>query len=1456
MTEVIATEPEARTPAVVCVSTEGGIRAESDVIEQNKKPEEPRPDIISPPPILRCIPRLQYPIRRGDDGAWPFPLEAQMKCVNWTHPLFEPPKCEWREEPSLDILEGMIRPTLRMLGFDIGDFDIEPLATGAHNEVYTLTVVACVDCGLAKDYVIQVAMPLDPYYKIECEVSITELVLHFTRIPVPIICTYDSSAKNELGLEWMLMEKISGQPHVKRWLDLHRSDHMRIARQVADWQEQLSKITSNQLGGLYLQWTATELQFFIGCCVEASFYEDRHILYHFPRGPFRDINEFYDSMVTNQMLTYNDNAILLLEDLEDFGTPAELLPMLEALRPKCQEILSRAVHPDDTENKDGNGPPLRPELQSALEALRHPIEGGTMHTRLAHEDVSLNNIMIDANINFVALLDREHASLLPNILIEKHPAFLLNQNDSEQWPGPQPDQVPVDDVEVGAWRKDNHESLRKIQARLRPIHKHRLEELDSTLPDHLNEEDDPFESDLHNWCCQVTPNPKELMEWVEVQLQETPESSDDEAFESFRSVPLPQHPFQVSETGPQSLCLQAQYQSMEWTPHGKHGAQAEWRVEPSLALLEKTVQSALSLLSVYGDYKVEWLPSGDFNSGYSVEATEENTAQSAHLIFRIPAIDCDSAYLRRLSYGFNCYPFKPTFDPYDTTLQHTLEEAGDTLSKPLNSTYLEDEGKIAVDDLQQEFRALISTEMHKDDIEKWLGNRAHRVEIMQGTSRVERLRVALPAFRPPGAGLAFESYLQHRDIRVGNIVMGSPGNITALLDWEHVVLKPVLLHDLWPLMIHGRHGVDCSELNSQTIGHRGSPPGAQEWRIVLELLEDVIGKNLRKGYRQHLQELESPLVIYRKDLREQDMRLLAWLSGPPHYSDLVSKIQPGTSSGHKADNQEPVQIPKLSVVQLCEEAPHQSDIFRSIPKPQYPIRVCQEGPHSMRPEMRKHWLKTTYQLFGPPGEEWRKTPSTESVRETVAPVLERLGYDSTAFDVKFLARGGFNQVFGLTATSNEFGTSREFVFRVPLPINPYYKTECEVATTEIARHFANIPVPIIYAYDSSTNNSIGLEWILMEKLEGESLMDRLLLRDIPDDALSQITSHVAEWQHGLAQLNSTRIGGVYMRWTATDLEFFLGPTVDIAFSRDRRLSYECPRGPFESINEFYDALLHLLQLELHDPVFLLLGNAESMHPDQQMEIKAMMPRKEQILCAELHEDDRKNIEKCGPQIYWNEKTLPAVNKLRDSLSTINPPESSDDTTTMLTHIDLAARNIMVRPDGSVAGVIDWEHIYLQPVVCMKEQPLPEMLDGEDEEEDDSETIRLMSWYGEDEMEQKHFWDDMQVAQIKMILTHLRPIYRKRLEELESPLLKLFEEYDAFAISLRNYVFCPSKNAEGLLGWLEFLLDESTRGDEDKDEESDGETVSGAESTDGGGDECIEGDAMDWVKVEIGKEDED
>lgn len=633
--------------------------------------------------------------------------------------------------------------------------------------------------------------------------------------------------------------------------------------------------------------------------------------------------------------------------------------------------------------------------------------------------------------------------------------------------------------------------------------------------------------------------------------------------------------------------------------------------------------------------------------------------------------------------------------------------------------------------------------------------------------------------------------------------MGSPGNITALLDWEHVVLKPVLLHDPWPLMIHGRRGVDCSELNSQTIGHRGSPPGAQEWRTVLELLEDVIVTNLRKGYKQHLQELESSLVVYRKDLREEDMRLLAWLSGPPHYSDLVSKTQPETSSGHEADDQEPVHTPKSSVEQLCEETPQPWDILRSIPKPLYPIRVCEEGPHSMSQNARRCWLKTTVSLWASDKDEWRAEPKIELIAEVVAPTLEHLGVDSSTTRVSKLACGGFNQVFTITAIEKNSSALREFVFRVPLPVNPYYKTECEVATMELVRAYTSVRLPVVYSYDSSTNNKIGLEWILMESIPGEALSKKW--HDLSEDTLVDLTKQLADWQTELCSIQSTKIGGIYMRWVAEQLEFFVGPSIDLAFSRSRALYYDVPHGPFESLNDFYSARLQLSEQELLDPLYLILSKANappdpSLHPDQQTILSRLLPMEKEILAEELYEDERENREESGPQLRWTEQTLPAVRALKNALRVISPTDPSHAMVTMLVHNDLAERNIMVDAGGRITGLLDWEYLDLQSLLFMKMKPYPEFVGSDEEEKQEADDdIEMMSNSG-DETEDERL-ERLRNERYQAVTARLRTVYKERLEELGSPLLELLDEKETPDTVLRDRAIYGIEDDQEMIDWV-------------------------------------------------------
>ena len=139
--------------------------------------------------------------------------------------------------------------------------------------------------------------------------------------------------------------------------------------------------------------------------------------------------------------------------------------------------------------------------------------------------------------------------------------------------------------------------------------------------------------------------------------------------------------------------------------------------------------------------------------------------------------------------------------------------------------------------------------------------------------------------------------------------------------------------------------------------------------------------------------------------------------------------------------------------------------------------------------------------------------------------------------VAFLADGGFNRVYTVDTLKGSY------VFRVALPMNPHYKIESDVATTELVRHLTTISVPIIYAYDSSTNNALGLEWILMEKItSGKKLDDSWETMEY--DTKVRLTETVADWTAQLSNIIFDKIGSIYMRFEQENLLFFVGRSVN------------------------------------------------------------------------------------------------------------------------------------------------------------------------------------------------------------------------------------------------------------------------------------------------------------------------
>src|SRR5690606_19108341 len=65
--------------------------------------------------------------------------------------------------------------------------------------------------------------------------------LALAKIPAPRVYAYDSSAENELGYEWILMEKLPGVPYQSVADNLSVNARLAVARTIAEWLDQLSR---------------------------------------------------------------------------------------------------------------------------------------------------------------------------------------------------------------------------------------------------------------------------------------------------------------------------------------------------------------------------------------------------------------------------------------------------------------------------------------------------------------------------------------------------------------------------------------------------------------------------------------------------------------------------------------------------------------------------------------------------------------------------------------------------------------------------------------------------------------------------------------------------------------------------------------------------------------------------------------------------------------------------------------------------------------------------------------------------------------------------------------------------------------------------------------------------------------------------------------------------------------
>jgi len=167
-----------------------------------------------------------------------------------------------------------------------------------------------------------------------------------------------------------------------------------------------------------------------------------------------------------------------------------------------------------------------------------------------------------------------------------------------------------------------------------------------------------------------------------------------------------------------------------------------------------------------------------------------------------------------------------------------------------------------------------------------------------------------------------------------------------------------------------------------------------------------------------------------------------------------------------------------------------------------------------------------------------------------------------------LAEGGFNRAFELTID----GIS--VIARLPYPSTyPMHLTVAsEVATINLVRSYG-VPAPKILAYSATSDNAVGSEYIIMEKVNGRDLGD--IWYELSESERLKVLSQVGKLESVLFSISLPAYGSIYHKCDlevntksvdfvggdSEDVQFCIGPDVAQKWWYDGRGQLPVSRGP-------------------------------------------------------------------------------------------------------------------------------------------------------------------------------------------------------------------------------------------------------------------------------------------------------
>ncbi|KAI9748388.1 MAG: hypothetical protein M4579_007239, partial [Chaenotheca gracillima] len=131
--------------------------------------------------------------------------------------------------------------------------------------------------------------------------------------------------------------------------------------------------------------------------------------------------------------------------------------------------------------------------------------------------------------------------------------------------------------------------------------------------------------------------------------------------------------------------------------------------------------------------------------------------------------------------------------------------------------------------------------------------------------------------------------------------------------------------------------------------------------------------------------------------------------------------------------------------------------------------------------------------------------------------------ETDVVDIRKLAEGGYNRTFEITMKDG-----LQVIARLPYPMTlpKNYATASEVATMDYVR-LHGIPVPRIHDYSTTSENLVGSEYIIMEKVKGKELGESWF--SMTSEERLKITSQIVKLETLLFSIKLPASGSIYYR---------------------------------------------------------------------------------------------------------------------------------------------------------------------------------------------------------------------------------------------------------------------------------------------------------------------------------------